>query len=228
MTADGEGEQGDRLTWGWNSQPSARGFGRHTIGQSSQTALAQPLSPLHTFSNSLKDVRKNADALLLTAKNSSSVQRIKHDFDEWESKLRQEAKAIVSRAKKLPGPISPALGLEDWDLLRGLGAQPQASRGLRKSASENGLNRLGYGQRSPAARKAKGSAAVPREWDLWAPGTQQQGIAERKPLFRVSTTFTLEDQVGSLGRDSGWCTGCGSLQPQRVGSANNRGSRGLC
>lgn len=96
-------------------------------------------SPLVSFSKSLQDARKNADALVVSAQNNEHVKKFKDNLEDFEQKLRLQAQEATAKLNSLKANPGNNLVAQDWHLsTRSHGRSP----GMRKSYSATDFNKL--------------------------------------------------------------------------------------
>lgn len=109
MADDDEPSDGSRVSFGSRQAPHAR-------SRLSQSQSATRASPLVSFSKSLQDARKNADALVISAQNNEHVKKFKDNLEDFEHKLKlqaQEATAKLNSMKKT-GSNRNGVVMQDW------------------------------------------------------------------------------------------------------------------
>ena len=99
MTDDDEPSDGRRMSFG--SRPRPQALSRSRL---SQTQSLHKASPLLSFSKSLQDARKNADALVVSAQNNEHVRKFKDNLEEFESKLKLQAQEATAKFNSMKRP----------------------------------------------------------------------------------------------------------------------------
>jgi len=95
-----------------------------------------------SFSKSLQDARKNADALVVSAQNNEHVKKFKDNLEDFEHKLKlqaQEATAKLNSMKK-PQKSQNGIVMQDWHFP--LASGPRQPSGMRKSYSATDFSKF--------------------------------------------------------------------------------------
>ena len=95
-----------------------------------------------SFSKSLEDARKNADALVISAQNNEHVKKFKDNLEDFEHKLKlqaQEATAKLNRLK-LSGSNNRGLAMQDWQFT--LASKSRSPLVMRKSYSATDFSKF--------------------------------------------------------------------------------------
>ncbi|KAL3142707.1 hypothetical protein ABBQ38_003008 [Trebouxia sp. C0009 RCD-2024] len=135
MTDDEEPSDSSRVSFGSRQSPHAR-------SRLSQSQSATRASPLVSFSKSLQDARKNADALVISAQNNEHVKKFKDNLEDFEHKLKlqaQEATAKLNSMKK-PGTSQNGIVMQDWHFPGASGARRPPV--MRKSYSATDFSKF--------------------------------------------------------------------------------------
>lgn len=135
MAEDDEPSDGSRVSFGSRQTPHAR-------SRLSQSQSATRASPLVSFSRSLEDARKNADALVVSARNNEHVKKFKDNLDDFEHKLKLQAQEATAKlnSMKTSGKSQKGMMMQDWHF-------PLASRArkpptMRKSYSATDFSKF--------------------------------------------------------------------------------------
>lgn len=136
MADDDEPSDGRRVSFGSRIAPQ-----NHSRSRFSQPHAANRASPLVSFSRSLQDARKNADALVVSAQNNEHVKKFKDNLEDFEHKLKVQAQEATAKLNSMKKPQSSQNGivLQDW---RFPPAGPRQPSGMRKSYSATDFSRF--------------------------------------------------------------------------------------
>ena len=135
MTDDEEPSDGSRVSFGSRQSPRAG-------SRLSQSQSVTRASPLVSFSKSLQDARKNADALVISAQNNEHVKKFSQNLEDFEHKLKlqaQEATAKLNSMKK-PGNGQNSIVMQDWHFPGASGARRAPV--MRKSYSATDFSKF--------------------------------------------------------------------------------------
>ena len=136
MAEDDDSPDGSRVSFGSRQAPHAR------TRNLSQSQSATRASPLVSFSKSLQDARKNADALVISAQNNEHVKKFKDNLEDFEQKLKlqaQEATAKLNGMKK-SGNTQNGIVMQDWHFPLASGARKPVA--MRKSYSATDFSKF--------------------------------------------------------------------------------------
>ena len=130
MTDDDEPSDRVRVGFGSRAHPQMR-----TRSRLSQPYPTFKASPLLSFSKSLQDARKNADALVFSAQNNEHVRKFKDNLEELENKIKLQAQEATSKLNGMKKQHNDQMSMlkNDWHFPRRSG--PHDSSTMRKSYS---------------------------------------------------------------------------------------------
>ena len=137
MADEHEPSDRPRVSFGSRATPQT-----HSRSRFSQPQAANRASPLVSFSKSLQDARKNADALVVSAQNNEHVKKFKDNLEDFEHKLKlqaQEATAKLNSMKK-PQKSQNGMVMQDWHFP--LASGPRQPSGMRKSYSATDFSKF--------------------------------------------------------------------------------------
>ena len=133
MTDDDEPKDKGRVSFG-SRVPQSQSSPRW-----SQQRNFSKASPLVSFSKSLQDARKNADALVVSAQNNEHVKKFKTNLEDFEHKLKLQAQEATAKLNSLKAHQGNSLVAQDWHLPK---RPPGRPSGMRKSHSATDFNKL--------------------------------------------------------------------------------------
>ena len=96
-------------------------------------------SPLVSFSKSLQDARKNADALVVSAQNNEHVKKFRNNLEEFEHKLKLQAQETTAKLSSMKQQTGNSIVTQDWHFPSTTPGRPGA---MRKSYSATDFHKL--------------------------------------------------------------------------------------
>ena len=133
MSQDDEPSNSGRVTFG-SRLPQSQSSPRW-----SQHRNMSKASPLVSFSKSLQDARKNADALVVSAQNNEHVKKFKNNLEDFEQKLKLQAQEASAKLNSMASHPGNSLVAQDWHMPS---KPPGRPSGMRKSYSATDFNKL--------------------------------------------------------------------------------------
>ena len=134
MAEDEEPSDGSRVSFGSRQAPHAR-------SRLSQSQSATRASPLVSFSKSLQDARKNADALVISAQNNEHVKKFKDNLEDFEHKLKLQAQEATAKLNSMKtGSNRNGIVMQDWHFPGSPGARRPPV--MRKSYSATDFSKF--------------------------------------------------------------------------------------
>ena len=123
-------------------EPSDRvrvGFGnRANTHLRTRSRLSQPYTTnkvMVSFSKSLQDARKNADALVVSAQNNQHVKKFKDNLEDFENKIKLQAQEATAKLNSMKKQHNDHMSIvtQDWHFPRRASTEDAAT--MRKSYS---------------------------------------------------------------------------------------------
>lgn len=133
MTDDDDASDRGRVSFG--SRLPQQASPRWSRGGQQRNSKA---SPLVSFSKSLQDARKNADALVVSAQNNEHVKKFRNNLEEFEHKLKLQAQETTAKLSSMK-QTSNSLVTQDWHFPS---TNPGRPGSMRKSYSATDFNKL--------------------------------------------------------------------------------------
>lgn len=158
-----------------------------------------------TISETLRTVA-SPTSLVIYAKSNPNVQKLVVGYNEWETNLRNEARARLGTIRRLQNQFASSLPDKDWDLLKNMTtSQAIVPTGMKRSASDNHLTSFTASRPRASQPSEQKERSAKNDWDLFTAlnltiqeGLNRNGGSPQKSMIRVPSVPELTMHARTL------------------------------